>query len=609
MNGNLIIFFLIFFFILLYILAKSRSLIFFGSVFSMILTLGSLYIFTFIKGFQNRILKVLIFIFYVISAVLFSNIEPNNRYIKGLNNSFMSYYLWSLGFISVITSCIYPNKYNEAKKNFYIRFGVAFNLLVFFVFFVFALSEYISAKYSKTKLFCIADDSNKTNFEKKYCFLLETVLGEEFNRIDESKDSLLSNVFGTKKDNVSNGQLIILLIIFIVILGGIASNIEVVIDRIKMDRFSYVNLIYLIILYIPCLFLDIIRFLNKEFKIAKNETILLFVILLILCILYFIYPLIYKKLAYKDSILLLNKPKYLDFVTELGNTSDLKKPSFSLFRKSYEKKDIYSKKTIETKKKLEMIDDEITQLALDISLAEIRNEEIEELISSNKYRKYKEYTPQSEIMDMSEQLELLEEEKLDLDTSYNELVTYDISGDTIKYIEDDETNLSYIGDGKDKPRIRPSEDNNYNYTLSFWLYINPTQTNAKESWTNILNFGEKIKVNYNIVGSNQNMLEFKIKDNKGNDKVLHVESMIPSQKWHNIIIINSDSIIDVFLNASLRSSTDNIILDTKNSNITIGNDNGVTGSICNFFYYYGVLNMDKIKENYGKLKNKDPPII
>ena len=105
------------------------------------------------------------------------------------------------------------------------------------------------------------------------------------------------------------------------------------------------------------------------------------------------------------------------------------------------------------------------------------------------------------------------------------------------------------------------------------------------------------------------MLEFKVKDNKGNDKVLHVESMIPSQKWHNIIIINNDSIIDVFLNTSLRSSTDNIILDTNNSNITIGNDNGVTGSICNFFYYYGVLNMDKIKENYGKLKNKDPPII
>ena len=85
--------------------------------------------------------------------------------------------------------------------------------------------------------------------------------------------------------------------------------------------------------------------------------------------------------------------------------------------------------------------------------------------------------------------------------------------------------------------------------------------------------------------------------------------MIPSQKWHNIIIINNDSIIDVFLNTSLRSSTDNIILDTNNSNITIGNDNGVTGSICNFFYHYGVLNMDKIKENYGKLKNKDPPII
>ena len=332
------------------------------------------------------------------------------------------------------------------------------------MFFVFALSEYISAKYSKTKLFCIADDLNKTEFEKKYCYLLETVLGKEFNRIDESKDSLLSNVFGTKKDNVSNGQLIILLIIFIVILGGIASNIEVVIDRIKMDRFSYVNLIYLIILYIPCLFLDIIRFLNKEFKIAKNETILLFVILLILCILYFIYPIIYKKLAYKDSILLLNKPKYLDFVTELGNTRDLKKPSFSLFRKSHKKKDIYSKKTIETRKKMEMLNSEITKLSWDISFAEIKNEEIEELIKLKKYRKYKEYTPKSELDEMKTAKYELEGELDNLDISYNELVANDISGDTIKYLEDNETNLSYIGDGKDKPRIRPSEDNNYNYT-------------------------------------------------------------------------------------------------------------------------------------------------
>ena len=57
----------------------------------------------------------------------------------------------------------------------------------------------------------------------------------------------------------------------------------------------------------------------------------------------------------------------------------------------------------------------------------------------------------------------------------------------------------------------------------------------------------------------QAYLEFKIKDNKGNDKVLQVEKYDPITEMAYNIIINNDSIIDVFLNTPLRSSTDNII--------------------------------------------------
>jgi hypothetical protein len=71
-------------------------------------------------------------------------------------------------------------------------------------------------------------------------------------------------------------------------------------------------------------------------------------------------------------------------------------------------------------------------LSWDISFAEIKNEEIEELIKSSKYRKYKEYTPESELDEMKTTKDELKGQLYNLDISYNELVANDISGDTIK---------------------------------------------------------------------------------------------------------------------------------------------------------------------------------
>merc|ERR1712196_620112 len=109
MNTKLLVFLSILFLIIFYVLVKSKSLILFGFFISLILSLSFLFIFTFIRGYQNRILKFLIFTFYAISAVLFSNIEDDNKFFKGLTNTILSYYLWSLGFVSIIIACLYPN--------------------------------------------------------------------------------------------------------------------------------------------------------------------------------------------------------------------------------------------------------------------------------------------------------------------------------------------------------------------------------------------------------------------------------------------------------------------------------------------------------------------
>ncbi len=633
MNTKLLIFLFIVFLSILYVLVKSKSLILFGFFLSLILSLCFLYIFTFIKGYQNRILKFLIFTFYAISAVLFSNVE-DNKYLSGVNNSIFSYYLWSLGFVTIIIACLYPKNYKEAKNNFYIRSLVFLNLFIFSMYALYGIIEYIGNRYSKTKIFCLDKSNYDSNIDEIYCYGLKKILGEDFERIDRSKKSFLRNIFGDdKEDETSNVKFMIVLLIFIIFLALIASKFENIFNKIKADKFSYLNIIYLFVIYVPCLFLDGFRFLNKEFKLAKNETILLLIILLLLCGLYFIYPIIYKNFAYRNSTLLLNKPKDLNYITELGHTKDLKihKESKNPFKKTYKKKKIYSKKTLETKNELDNIDEEITELCWDLSANNIPytfklNSGLQPVACG--INDWKEATLKSKQVDTTcNKLLNLTDPSYSImtvnyynesDIQYKEMKCkmYDLHSKKDKLTAYYEESLKKDLEDKESDKDEDKGNNKKvinkiinNYSISFWLYIEPTQENINNYWTNIINFGDKIKVSYNMIGTNQNMLEFKILNDDNEYEVIYVHANIKSQSWNNFVLIYNDLIMDIFLNAKLVSSNDNIKISRENSKIIIGENNGIRGSLCNFFYYYGNIDINKIKENYKNLINKNPPII
>tara|TARA_B100000035_G_C21036916_1_gene571561 strand:+ start:5602 stop:7482 length:1881 start_codon:yes stop_codon:yes gene_type:complete len=626
MNTKLLVFLSILFLIIFYVLVKSKSLILFGFFISLILSLSFLFIFTFVRGYQNRILKFLIFTFYAISAVLFSNIEDDNKFFKGLTNTILSYYLWSLGFVSIIIACLYPKNYSEAKDNFYIRTLVFLNFLILSIFALYGIIEYINNRYSKTKVFCLNKSNYDSDTDKRFCYILRKVLGNDFNRIGKNKKKLTKRIFGDeKKDESRDIQLVILILIFIFFLAFIASKMEDILDKIKIDRFSYLNVIYLLILYIPCLFLDGLRFLNKEFKIAKNETILLLIILLVLCALYFIYPIIYKNFAYKNSTLLLNKPKDLNFITELGHTKHLKthKNSKNPFKKTYNKKKIYSKKTLATKNELDKINEEMKGLCWDLSANDIEYDNITNsdcITNGSDISAYKVEDVCNELLNLDSEYDI---ERIDTDPEKKETIKCKMYNMYIKRLQLDNSYNEFLEKDKEEKKEKDEnskdkdEDKNIkvinkvinNYSISFWLYIEPTQENVNNYWTNILNFGEKIKISYSIIGTNLNLLEFKIRNNKNEYEVIHVQSNIKSQKWNNFVLVYNDYIMDIFFNTRLVSSTQNLKVSNNNDIIMIGENNGISGSICNLFYYYGYIDINKIKENYKNLINKNPPII
>ena len=343
--------------------------------------------------------------------------------------------------------------------------------------------------------------------------------------------------------------------------------------------------------------------------------------MLVLCALYFIYPIIYKNFAYKNSTLLLNKPKDLNFVTELGHTKDLKtyKESKNPFKKAYKKKKIYSKKTLATKNELDKINKEITELCWDLSANNIpysfeiddcginNGDTFDVNITCNNLLNLEDpsfsitnvnYYNKSDIeyKEMKCRMYNLYNKKHKLNSSYNEFLKKDLEDDKDKDKDKDKDN-----------KVLDKVINNY--SISFWLYIEPTQENINNYWTNIFNFGEKIKISYSIIGTNLNLLEFKIRNNKNEYEVIHVQSNIKSQKWNNFVLVYNDYIMDIFFNTRLVSSTQNLKVANNNDIIMIGENNGISGSICNLFYYYGYIDINKIKENYKNLINKNPPII
>jgi hypothetical protein len=150
---------------------------------------------------------------------------------------------------------------------------------------------------------------------------------------------------------------------------------------------------------------------------------------------------------------------------------------------------------------------------------------------------------------------------------------------------------------------------NYNYSLSFWYYINPQPPSTNKSYTkytNILSYGNKPVIEYN---GKKNTLRIRT-ENKLNKLVeIYLDKNIQYQKWNNMVINYDGANMDVFINSKLVGTQPNIAPYMTYENVTIGSDNGIHGGICNIKYYDRPLTKNDIEITYKILKNKHRPLF
>ena len=105
--------------------------------------------------------------------------------------------------------------------------------------------------------------------------------------------------------------------------------------------------------------------------------------------------------------------------------------------------------------------------------------------------------------------------------------------------------------------------------------------------------------------TNNKLTDFDENDNR----ILYKNTNMLLQKWNNIIINYNGGILDIFLNGELVKSDIGVVPYYTLDNLTIGEDNGIKGGMCNVIYFSKALNSSNIYYLYNMVKNNSPPIL
>lgn len=206
--------------------------------------------------------------------------------------------------------------------------------------------------------------------------------------------------------------------------------------------------------------------------------------------------------------------------------------------------------------------------------------------------------------------------------------------------------------------LNSSGSYNYRFALSFWFYIDsfpPSTGKSYLDYVSILSYSNNPCIKYNsstnsiiitvnqkmentdIVSSIQNLernitaetvdkwnifqnkiksgiemvktLGFNSEEDENGKRIIYQRKDILLQKWNNIVINYNGGTLDVFYNGELVKSAIEVVPEIKKDMLTVGSENGISGSVANILYFDHQLNYLTVNRLYTMLKDKNPPTI
>lgn len=327
------------------------------------------------------------------------------------------------------------------------------------------------------------------------------------------------------------------------------------------------------IFFIPCLIVILVDELNKDIRLTPGPVYILFFILILLVILLFLLPVIFKfiKTSNKSDVLQGSGPFYLNQERTLGKYQNLN-----------------------------------TNLSKNITLPNViveqqtttrpNEEKLDKIMSAFNINK-DQYKDQQNLLNNSLTTTTTK------DTSNN---GPDIKSYSFTLFNDINSAFNIKGEYNNSVISKEKFPYNYTYSISFYIYLNPQPENTSLAYTKdtvLFNYAFKPVILYN--GKSQKIIvKSRTISNRGDqlDTIYELENP-KFQKWLFFVINYDNNIIDVFIDGKLVGSKENVSPYFKGDSITIGEKDGIHGSIKEIYYYDKITSVSTIELLYNLSKN------
>jgi hypothetical protein len=342
-----------------------------------------------------------------------------------------------------------------------------------------------------------------------------------------------------------------------------------------------------IIFFIPCLLIILVDEINKDIKLTPSSVYLLFFILLILITLIFVLPLLFTYLAKqnKNDVLAGEGPFYLNQKKTLGKYQNLDKNSTN----NIAIPKFNTNSNVENKPS----DNNLTNILSILNTNSLNNRFNEDASNENT----------SSENTSNENIVRNEYYKT------NENISDNTKGYDFKLFQNDLNGQYNIGTKSiDSSKRQGKFPYNYTYSISFYIYINPQPTNTSIAYTKdteLFNYGFKPVIYYN--GKSRKIIIKSRTINNKSDQLDTIYEMtnVKHQKWVYFVINYENNIIDVFIDGKLVGSKNNVTPYFVGDSVTIGENDGIHGSIKEIFYFDKIKTPDSIQFLYSLTKNKN----
>lgn len=383
---------------------------------------------------------------------------------------------------------------------------------------------------------------------------------------------------------------------------------------------SVLSFLFYAVFIIPCLFLDTIKYLYNQFRHTPKTVYIILAAEIVLVTLYVIVPIIQKyfylfvppasnkleriKLNIKSNEA--TRKEIQDRIAQIKsyNPPDSKKLDDqgweTVITKNYNSPDNEE----ELKSFLMNYGYKTKQMCTDNPMIQNKSDcssKIEKMINYIQTNTTELVGLKSKLQEVEESIKKLKKEK----SNVNDMEKGKLLLDTPIYLK----NKKHIGGYTDFKMAGDNVEYNYNYGISAWFFIRAQPPNYGKNYrefTSILNYGNKPNILYN---GKANTLRIIMDNGKNKKPIVYEVKEFPLQKWNNVVVNYDGGTLDIYINAKLVASFPNTLPYMSMDEITVGDDNGIGGGVCNVVYFPTSISKERIDINYRILSNKNPPVI